>query len=265
MEYKLIAMDMDDTLLNSRIEISPKVKETIYEVRKKGILVTIATGRMFTSTLPYARQLEIDLPLITYNGAYIKNSLTGEELLHQKVPFDLARDILITAYENNMHINVYINDKLYVEKKSREADEYYSISGVPYQEVGNLVNFMQEAPTKLLITEYDEERLNNLKLKLEAKYQGKVYLTTSKPFFLEFINPLANKANALDFLAKRHGIKREEIMAIGDSYNDLEMIEYAGLGVVMGNAKPEIKAKADYVTCGNDEDGVAEAIRKFCL
>jgi Cof subfamily protein (haloacid dehalogenase superfamily) len=261
----MVALDLDDTLLNSKLEVSPRVKQAIFSAREKGVLVTLATGRMYASTLIYAKELEVNIPLITYQGALIKDSQTGETLLHRPVPLELAKEIIQEYLDRGLHFNVYIDDKLYVDSGNKAAEDYTKLTGIPYIEVGNLFHFISIPPTKLLIVEYDEEKIKVLEEEFKLKYQGLLHITRSKPYFLEFLHPLANKASALEFLAQEHQIKREEVMAVGDSYNDLEMIEYAGFGVVMGNAPKEIQVKADFVTKSNDEDGVAEAIEKFCL
>lgn len=261
-KYRMLAIDLDDTLLNCRLEISPLTKEYIGRAREAGVHVTLATGRMYRSAQPYARELGLDLPLITYQGALVKEALSEEVLLHRPVPLELAREAIRLVNRLGYHINVYVNDQLYVEKITPEAEKYRQISGVPVYPVGDLLKFLDQDPTKVLVVG-DEAKMDQLWKDMGKHFGDSLHVTKSKPHFLELSHPLATKGHALDILAKGWGLNREQIIAIGDSYNDLEMVEYAGLGVIMGNANDEVKGRADYVTCSNEEDGVAEVIKKF--
>lgn len=263
-KYRMLAIDLDDTLLNCQLKITPLTKEYIQRARDAGVHVTLATGRMFRSALPYARELGLDLPLITYQGALVKEAISEEEILHLPVPLKLAQEVIQWVKGLGLHINVYVNDNLYVEKLTPEAETYRRISGVAAYQVGDLLGFLQQDPTKILVVG-NEVTLDNLWQEMGQHFGKSLHITKSKPHFLEFSHPMATKGHALDILAQRWKLTRDQIIAIGDSYNDLEMVEYAGLGVIMGNACEIVKAKADYVTCSNDEDGVAEVIRKFIL
>lgn len=261
--YKLIAIDLDDTLLDSQLKISPRVKTLIQQLREKGIVVTLATGRMYLSSRPIAIELGLDLPLITYQGALVKNCISGETLLHQTLAVEYAREIIGLAREKGLHINLYLDDQLYMEKLTVDGEAYARLAGIPVCLVPDLA-VLPGNPTKVLLIG-EEPYLDKLQVVLKGHYDNKIHITKSKPNFLEFTNPQANKGTALAELAKYYGFSRSETMAIGDSFNDLEMLEYAGLGVAMGNACREIKDRADYVTVTNDEDGVAEALQKFCF
>ncbi len=265
-KYRMLAVDLDDTLLNDRFKISPLNKDYIQRAREVGVHVTLATGRMFRSALPYARELGINLPLITYQGALVKEAGSGEVLLHRPVPLEVAREAVAWVSSLGYHVNVYLNDKLYVEKLTPEAETYQKISGIPAHPVGDLLALLDqgEAPTKVLVVG-QEGPLDELAEQMCRHFGRALHICKSKPHFLELSHPEATKGHALDTLASRWGVTREQVIAIGDSYNDLEMIEYAGLGVVMGNARPDIQAKADYVTKSNEEDGVAEVIDRFIL
>lgn len=261
---KLIAVDLDDTLLTGELKVSPRVKAVLRQARVKGVQVTLATGRMYASALPYAEELGIDVPLITYQGALVKSSRSGEVIIYRPLPLVHAREIIGRVRQLGYHINAYVDDRLIVERMSDEGLAYARLSKVELQRVPDLVAFLAQDPTKLVIIA-EEEQLDALQGEMTDRYGDRVHVTKSKPQFLEFSHPLATKGRALADLAARLGIKREEVMAIGDSYNDLEMIAFAGIGVVMGNAREEIKARADYITSSNDEDGVAEAVEKFVL
>lgn len=262
--YKLIAIDLDDTLLNTELKISPRNKKYIQRAQDAGIHVTLATGRMYCSALPYAKELGLNLPLITYQGALVKEAHTGKVLIHHPIPLDLAREIIQRGQNLGYHINVYVNDTLYVEKITPAALDYQRIAGIPAHPVGNLLEFVKEDPTKVLLAGGPEE-LTELAQELTQQYGPSLHICKSKPHFLEFSHPLATKGHALDLLAKGWGLTPDQVIAIGDAPNDLEMIQYAGLGAVMANGEPTVKAKADYITQSNDNDGVAEVIEKFVL
>ncbi len=260
--YRMLAIDLDDTLLNGKLQISQRNKEYIRRAKEAGVHVTLATGRMYCSALPYAQELNINLPLITYQGALVKEAGSGEVLLHRPVPLELAREAMVWVKKLGYHINLYMDDKLYVEKMTPEAETYMRISGITAHPVGDLVAFMQEAPTKVLFVGEVRE-LDQLELAMRQHFASSLHICKSKPHFLEISHPEATKGHALDTLARRSGLTAEQVIAIGDAPNDLEMIEYAGLGAVMGNASPEVKEKANYVASSNEEDGVAQVIAKF--
>ncbi len=261
---KLVALDLDDTLLDSELKISPETARAVSAAVEQGVTVTLATGRMYSSARPYALELGLDVPLITYQGALVKTSRSQEVLYHSPVPLELAREMIGYLFSRGFDVNLYMEDQLYAQAGNRWVEEYRKIARVPCQTVPDLLASLTTAPDKFLVID-EEPQLDRLASVLRQMVGDKLHITKSKPFFLEFTHPEADKAKALAHLAARLGIAREEVMAVGDSYNDLEMLEYAGTGIAMGNARPEIKAKADYVTLGNDAHGVAEAIYRFVL
>lgn len=262
--FKLIAVDLDDTLLPEDLRLTDRVKKTIAAVRDAGVQFTLSTGRMYRSAVPYARELGIDIPLITYQGALVKNSLSGEVLLYRPLSLQYAREIVARVHQLGYHLNGYLDDRLLVEHDTPEGRRYSRISGVKAEVVGDFLEFFKRDPIKMLAIS-EEPLLDELSAELVPLYEGKVHIAKSKPFFLEFSHPKATKGEALSCLAGRFGINRDEIMAIGDSYNDLEMLDYAGLGVVVANAREDIKQRADYVTTAPYSDGVVEALEKFVL
>jgi Cof subfamily protein (haloacid dehalogenase superfamily) len=261
---KLIAMDMDDTVLNNKLEISGRTREVIQAAVAKGIFVTFATGRMYCSCRRFALELGLDVPLITYNGALIQRVLSDEILFHQPVPFKEARKITQWAEQNSHHLQLYVDDRVYVRECNDKAVWYGHHAGVEMFAVGPLPEFIAKEPTKMLIMA-DADNLQQITAELRELCGNALSLTRSKPTFLEIVHADVSKGKALAHLAQSLGIERQEVMAIGDSYNDLDMIEYAGLGVAMGNAQQFIKERADFVTTSNNDDGVAEAIERFAL
>lgn len=267
MPYKLVALDLDDTLLNAQFKISPRNQEAIRRVVKKGILVTIATGRMYRSALRYARELEIDLPLILYHGAMIREAVSGEMIRYSPVPGELAREIVEFAAAENYHVNLYIDDRLFVRTETEESRYYQTIAPIPVEPVGDLCAFLdqrQVEPTKLSIINRDE-RMDELQPYLEEKYTGRLTVLQSRPHFLEITSTEATKGQALKYLGDLRDIKQEEMVAIGDSYNDIDMLRFAGMGVAMANAPAAVRDVADFITDSNLDDGVATFLERYIL
>lgn len=262
--YKLVVLDLDGTLIGKDLILSPQSKEVIARSMEVGARVTLATGRMFQATVPFARELGIREPLICYQGALIKDMLTGEVLYHQPVPLALAREVIRIVQGWGLHINVYLDDELFVEKETPEARRYGEISRVAIHAVGDLLAFLQRDPTKIVIVS-EEEAIDRILPELRRHFEKRLYITKSYPIFAEVAHPECSKGEALEFLAHHYGIRQEETLAVGDSPNDLEMIVWAGLGVAMGNASPEVIAAADWVTAPLAGDGVAVALREFVL
>ncbi len=266
MSIKLVALDLDDTLLDSGLKISEDCVRAIQEVRQRGIRVTISTGRMYRSALPYAQQLEIDVPLITYQGAWVKNSISGEVLYCKPVPRKLASEVIKFFKVAGVHCHSYYNDQLVMESLSEEGRFYSQLAGVEAVLVDDLVARLDtEEAMKIMAISHDEKQLLDMERNLKLYYGDNLHITRSKPYFLEVMHREANKAKALEVIARHFGIDRQEVMAVGDSYNDMEMIEWAGLGVAMGNAFESVKDIADFVTASNEEEGVTEALRRFIL
>ncbi|MBP2655258.1 MAG: yidA 2 [Firmicutes bacterium] len=264
MTIKMVALDLDDTLLNSTHAVSLRAHRAIQLAVEAGVMVTMATGRMYRSALPYALELGLDVPLVTYNGALIKWSRSGETLLHRPIDVSLAEEILNLFRQQGWYIQSYINDVLYVAEKNHYADYYESMTGIAAIPLGQEFYTMGSQPSKLLVVA-EPRQLAMIRKAVADAFGKRVNLAVSGPMYLEIVNPMVSKGRALAFLAESRGIIREEVMAVGDSQNDLDMISYAGFGVAMGNAMPEVIAAADAVTAANDADGVAEAIEKYVL
>ncbi|MGE5417546.1 MAG: Cof-type HAD-IIB family hydrolase [Acidobacteriota bacterium] len=266
MTIKLVALDLDDTLLTSSLEISPECQEVLQAVQDRGVMITIATGRMFGSAKPYAVGMSTDVPLITYQGALVKKAVSGEVIYYRPVPCEQALQVIEIARDLGCHYQAYFDDRLYMEKLTQEGQDYATLVGSdPVFEPG-LYNLIKEKePTKVIIIKYDLDYLINLENDLKERFAGRLHITRSKPFFLEALNLEATKGRALEKVSEHFGFHRQEVLAIGDSYNDIEMLDWAGIGVAVANAHPEVKAHADYITLSNDDHGVAEALRHFIL
>lgn len=266
MTIRLVAMDLDDTLLRDDRTISPRVVKAIQKAQAQGVKMTIATGRMSISARPYAEQLGLDVPVITYHGAMIQRVLSGEILFRRVIPSALATEIVQDVAGRGVYAQIYLKDRVLVPELKDWSHEYARIASVRVEEADLSILLSQEPEgVEKILLMGEESDLDQLAPLLRQCYGEKVHITKSKPCFLEIMDGSVNKGVALATLAERFGIDRSEVMAIGDSFNDLEMINYAGLGVAMGNARPEIQEQADIVTATNEEDGVAEAIERYVL
>ena len=264
MTIRLIAIDMDDTLLNETQQVTERTREAIRRAIDAGVAVTIATGRMFRSALPFAQELGINLPLILYNGAMIREIHTGKTIFHRPIGTDLAQELADLFRQRDWYLQKYVDDRLYVPKLDANAKFYADYARVEAIPLGKKFFEMTEAPTKML-SMGDTAELNVIRTEVMARYGDRLYLASSKKRYLEMVDIRVNKGEAVAFLAESLGIAKTEVMAIGDSMNDVDMIEYAGCGVAMGNANATVRAAANFVTASNSEDGVAEAIEKFVL
>ncbi|HHV94469.1 MAG TPA: HAD family phosphatase [Firmicutes bacterium] len=264
MAIKLVAMDIDDTLITDELTIPQKVREAIAAARAQGVKVVLATGRMLSSSVAFARELGLSEPLICYNGALIQGADDERPLVHHPVPLDLAREIVVVGKREGLHINAYIDEKMYVEELNKYTEFYSSFTKAVAHPVGDLLAFMDKPPTKLLYV-CEAEIAEKWWLTLRERYRGKLEVFRSKPQYVEFTALGVSKGAALRELAELYGLEPEEVMAIGDSFNDIPMLEYAGIGVAVANAPEAVRSRADYVTLSNEEGGVAEAIYRFVL
>ena len=264
MTIKLIAIDMDDTLLNEVQLITPRTREAIRLAMNRGVAVTIATGRMFCSALPFARELGIELPLIIYNGAMVREIESGRILFHRPVPVETAQAVGDLFREQGWYLQKYVDDVLYVKELDENALYYANYAGVEAVPLGEKFYDMTEAPTKML-SMGERPLLDEISALLTKYWGARLYMASSKTRYLELVDSGVNKGEALGHLARSLGVQQSEVLAIGDSMNDVDMIKYAGIGVAMGNANEKVRAAADFVTSSNSEDGVAAAIEKFVL
>ncbi|HBT50217.1 MAG: putative hydrolases of the HAD superfamily [Caldanaerobacter subterraneus] len=266
--YKLLVSDADGSLLNSNSAISDRTKEAVREVISRGVIFTIATGRMFSSILPYAEELKINAPVISYNGALIKDIYTKKVYYYNPIPSEDALFAIKLLKENGYHINLYIDDELYVEEITDRVEWYLSFNNnVKVNPVGDLIEFLEDtgSVTAKIYALNDLKNPVSIDARMYDEISKKLTISTSGGGHLEINAKGVSKGNALKTLANMYNIKREQVVAIGDNLNDLSMIEYAGLGVAMGNAPDIVKIKASYTTLSNDEDGVAHVIDKFFL
>ncbi len=264
MSYKLIAIDMDGTLLTPNLEISKKTIETTRNVIEKKVIITLSTGRMYLAALPFANMLQLDVPLITCNGALIKCAKTGKEYYKKTISSTYCKEVIQYCHNNELSLSIYKNDEILIEDNTNLHIHQHMDKAEP-QIVGDINTILKDLVIKILISSRNRYNLDYHARKLYEIYKDKLNFYFSLPHFVEIVHKDSNKKNALKFLAEKFNIKKEEIISIGDNFNDMDMIQYAGLGVAMGNAPDYLKEVADFVTYSNDEEGVNYVLEKFVL
>lgn len=262
--YKLIAIDIDDTLLTDELTVTEGTKRAMEAAIDQGVTITLATGRMFASAQKIAKQINLNVPIITYQGSLVKTLLDEQVLYERYVPADAAKDIYQFAKENGLHLQLYVDDELYGEEPNDRIKAYSALTNIPYKIEPDFAKLIERPLSKLLIID-DPARLDEIAEQLRPLLGDRVHMTKSKAHYLEFMHKEGTKGHALQFMARHFGYSIDETIAIGDAWNDREMLQAAGLGVAMGNAIQPLKEIADYVTRTNNDEGVRYVIEKFVL
>ncbi len=266
MDYKIIFLDIDGTLINSEKVITPKTKKALINAQKCGYRAAIASGRPDHGIIPYAKELEFDRfggYILAFNGGHIINFKTGETVYKRS----LIRNAFVKAYnfakQNNVDIVTYKNDTILAETTDNEFLKFEAaINKLPVDVVENLPRYVDfEVPKCLMLA--DGGILEKLEPELRDILLGEAGVFRSEPFFLEIMPENTNKATSAERLIELLGIDRSEAIACGDGYNDVTMLKYAGLGVAMENACEAAKSAADFITYSNDNDGIAYVIERF--
>lgn len=263
--YKLVALDMDGTLLNENKKINDRVKKAIADARKKGVKVILSSGRGFKGIEKYVKELQLDELVISLNGAIVTDA-SGEKLVFNNyMDPDVNRRIIELQKEYDIFSINFIGEKMYVEELNEKAMYFATFEGVEVIAVGNMLEFYNAQPISKMLMIEKHEKFLVFKQKLIEELGEYVNATFSLPDFLEVYNINVNKGIVLHKIAEYYGLKREEVIAIGDGENDISMIQYAGLGVAMENAMDLVKNSADLIAKSNVEDGVALVIEKYIL
>ena len=263
--YKLVALDMDGTLLNENQKINDRVKKAISEARKRGTKIILSSGRGFRGIEKYVRELGLDELVISLNGAVVTDASGDNTVFSIHMEPEVTRRIIELQQEYDVFSIYFEGLKMYVEELNDKAIYFSEFEGVKVIPVGNMLDFYTTQPIgkMLMIGEY--EKFLVFRERLLGELGQYINVTFSMPEFLEAYNINVSKGIILNKVANYYGLKRDEVIAIGDGENDISMIEYAGLGVAMGNAMEEVKKAADLITRANAEDGVARVIEEYIL
>jgi len=267
MSYKMIVLDLDDTLLRDDHSISARTKEALMKAQENGVKVVLASGRPTFGMLPIADELslaEYGSFILSFNGGKIINYATKEELFSSTLPLTAVKNLYELSQREGVYIHTYVGNEIIAEEGNQYTSIESKLTKLPIKLVNSFVEGVQEEVVKVLMVG-DPDKMKGVEAKLQKELAEEFSVMRSKPFFLEFTEKGVTKGTSLNHLIQKCGIKQEEVIAIGDSYNDQEMIEFAGLGVAMGNAPDDIKAIANHVTDTNMNDGVAKVVEEFVL
>ncbi len=264
-ERHLIALDLDGTLLKDDKTISVKTKDVIKRAKEQGHVVMIATGRPFRSSEMYYRELELDTPIVNFNGAFIHHPLDNSwGTFHSPLDINTAKEIVNTCRSYHFHnIVAEVMDDVYFHYHDEKLLDIFSM-GNPKITTGDLADFLQDSPTSLLI-HTEENHLKEIRRHLSEVHAEVVeHRSWAAPWHvIEIIKSGLNKAVGLKKAADYYHIPYKRIIAFGDEDNDLEMLDFAGRGVAMGNGIDQVKAIANDITSSNEEDGVAVYLNEY--
>lgn len=263
-QIKMLVLDIDGTIFKKDYTITDTLKKALKDLVKREIKVVLCTGRMYAATKSIAEEIGLNTPVICYQGGLIKNFYNDSTTLCETtVQPDLALEIIKELKNRDIFFNLYINDKLIVEKDCDYIKEYVKARNLSYNVVENCEALDFNGINKILAIDNDTDLISNLQKEMAQKYKDSLYIVKSTPRFCEFSNITATKGNAVRYLANMWNIEKQEIMACGDNDNDIEMLLAAGTKVAMGNATDGLKEIADFITDTVDNDGVVKAINIY--
>ncbi len=262
--YRLLVVDLDGTVRSRALGIPPGVRAAVVAARVSGVRVCVATGRMWRSAEPWVRALGADPPVILYNGGQVLDFVSGRTLYERLLPRDAARAALaLVRRDPAVQAHLYLRDHVYVERPDPLTDAYAADDGVTCDVVPSLDALLSDDPHKLLVIG-SPERIEALQRAIRAA-RLRAHDVQSEPVYLEILPPGVSKGTALGAMLGTLGVASAETIAVGDNWNDVEMIEAAGLGIAMGHAPEGVRARADYVCGTAEEEGVRQVIERFVL
>ena len=259
--YRLAAIDLDDTLLGPDKKISAANVAAVQALRERGLRITLASGRRHENMLRFHRQLDLEGPIVSCNGALVMNAETGEVLHENRVPADLAAEVIADGTGRGITQNFYHTDGgLYVREKTQWTDLYQQRTGSEVTCFGDLTRLSGDSPLKILWID-EPESVARLFPEMEARYAGRLYVTVTDAEYLEFMALDVSKAVGVAAVAARYGLQQSEVLAFGDGNNDVPLLQWAGLSVAMDNAHPRAKAAARLMSPpGDPETSFARAV-----
>lgn len=263
MTIKLIATDIDGTILKHSGEFNPEVIECIHELDKNGVKIVLVTGRMHKSAKKIADELGLQTHIVSYQGALVRDNTPEQNILYERyIPEDTAKKIIDWAKKQDVHINLYMNDDLYVEKENEFTLKYATHQNIPF----NILPFEDahfENINKILLIDYnDADKITRVTQQLQEDF-SELFIVKSTDFFCEVCHKEATKGDGLRCIQETLGISKEETLTIGDHNNDIDLLKAGGVKVAMGNGVEELKQIADYVTDTVENNGFVKAVEKF--
>lgn len=264
MKIKAIALDLDGTLLTSEKKISDINKDVLKFLESKGVKIFIVTGRTYISAKPFAKDLGIDSYIIAYNGAKVVDYKEDKVVFELPLEEKFSKKVIKLGKERGIHINLYQDNKWYVENLESIETQYYAkhTGLIPIKK--DFSSFEDYNMTKITIQDMnDSPEFNKFCNELKEIFGNSVYTAKSQKFLFEVLNKNVNKGLILEKVLKSYGITLKECVAFGDASNDLEMLTAVGYGVAMGNSDLNLKSQVKYVTDTNDNNGVAKFLKKY--
>ncbi len=262
LSYRLVAIDLDGTVLDRDGAIIPGAEEAIERMLARGIRVTLATGRMYQPSNRFAEELNISTPLICYQGALVREPGYGQTLWHKPLPAPLARRLVNEIRRLGVHQYAYVGGDIYVEEIGDKDLPYARHNGVQLNQVDDLLAIVDKGATEMAARGEPEE-IDRLIGRIRASCGTEVIVNKVHGSFCEIAHVESGKGNALRFLADRIGIPQNQTVAIGDSPNDISMLHWAGLGIVVGDAPVEVRAAADWVVDGLEPACFCQAVERL--
>ena len=265
MDKKIIFLDLDGTLTNDEKKVTPKTREALIDIQKKGHIVVLASGRPTPGIIPVAEAVELEKYggyIMAFNGGKIINRKTREVVFENVMNKKYIKPLLKYAKENDIGLISYDDERIIVGTRVDQYIEIESkINKISLFET-DMENYINYNPNKCLMTANPDVAKTHEEI-LARRFENELSISRSADYFIEIMPKGIDKAASIEVLINKLGIDRSNTVACGDGYNDISMVEYAGIGVAMANAVDSVKEKADYITASNNEDGIAEVIEKF--
>ncbi|MDD7794482.1 Cof-type HAD-IIB family hydrolase [Clostridium sp. 'White wine YQ'] len=267
-KYKMVCLDIDGTLINSNHKITEKTKEVINKIANEMKIYTVlVSARMPKGIIPLQNELNISEPIICYSGALIMDKHSNV-LVNKVINSKVMKKIYDTSKDFKVSLSIYKDDEWYIENLDKWAINESEITNISPKiiDFNNLIKQLekQNSGANKILCMGEPEDIQLLYKKITTSNED-INVYPSKPTYLEIMAKEVSKTSAIEFLCKEFNVERSQVIAIGDNYNDIDMIEYAALGIAMGNAPSKVKEHADEVTFTNDEDGVAKALEKHLI
>jgi Cof subfamily protein (haloacid dehalogenase superfamily) len=266
---RALVIDLDGTTIDYRQQLHPRIRDAV-RVAAGRMPVVVATGRMYRSTVPWAQELGVDVPLVCYQGAMVRampvaGGAPGELIFEQPLRPVPALRALHIAREQDWHYQAYQDDELLCERDRPEANLYAHISGIPFRVVPNLEPLLARGTTKAACVIEDPIEVDRATMLMVRELAGTARITRSNPEFVEILDPAVSKAAACEIVCARLGFTLADAIAFGDAPNDIELLVAAGFSVAVSSSRPEVLAVAD-ATCARPEDaGVADILEALGL
>ncbi|MFK8243402.1 MULTISPECIES: Cof-type HAD-IIB family hydrolase [unclassified Facklamia] len=265
MNYKFLILDIDDTLLNSQRQITPKTRERLMQLQEDGYYLVLASGRPTKSMIETAKELKLDQYhsyIISFNGAVITKMDDESELYSKRLELEEQREIIDYIQAQSLSVISYTDDEIIIDYENDYSHIEAELTGIPYHYSPEYISSI-ETPQLKLIGVGNPTIVEEVNTALDGQFGQSTYATTSKPYFIEFMHREVSKGDAIKKLVSHLGYTVEQVVACGDGNNDASMIEVAGVGVAMANATDYLKSLADEITKSNDDDGLVDVMNQY--